>query len=164
VVGVNIAFQGMAGPEAPRLQALVANMDAVFGSYYLAGNDFGGPEGHDVQADVATMIAFAGDKPLVMKEFGYATGQSGHSEDGQVAFVTNTFAAWDAFADRIPYFVYSRMYDGDLAKCEAQADYYGLSGDEDFIQFLCTLGLRRFDDTAKPAWDAFVSAAQARGF
>jgi hypothetical protein len=165
IVGVNIAFQGIADEaQAARLQVLVTSMDAVFTSYYFHGNDFGGRQAQDVQLDVAAMVAFAGNKPLVLKEFGYATGQSGNSEAGQVEFVQQAFAAWDAHADRIPYLVYSRMYDGDLDKCEGQAESYGFGGDADFIQFLCTLGLRRFDDSAKPAWDTFVGDAAVRGF
>jgi hypothetical protein len=165
VVGVNIAFQGIADPaQATRLKVLVANMDAVFASYYFKGNDFGGPGSTDVGADVATMVVFAESKPLILKEFGYATGQSGNSEEGQVDFVNATFTAWDKHAEKIPYMVYSRMYDGDIEKCKQEAEHYGLPNDNDFIQFLCTLGLRRFDDTAKPAWGAFVDASAARGF
>jgi hypothetical protein len=165
LVGVNVAFQGIADPaQAPRIQALIANMDAVFTSYYLNGNDFGGPASESVAENVEAMIAFAGKKPLILKEWGYATGQNGNSEAGQVDFVAATFFAWDAHATEIPYVVYSRMYDGDLPKCTQQAESYGFGGDADFIQFLCTLGLRRFDDSAKPAWETFVEAAAARGF
>jgi hypothetical protein len=45
-----------------------------------------------------------------------------------------------------------------------QAEFYGFCGNTDFIQFLCTLGLRRFDDTAKPGWERFVEEALVREF
>jgi hypothetical protein len=165
VVGVNIAFQGIKDPAtAAKAGALIENMDAVFASYYLNGNDFGGPIASNVGSDIDTILAFAGDKPLIMKEFGYATAQEGNTESGQLDFVSSMFTAWDAHAEQMPYFVYSRMFDGDTAKCTQQAADYGFPNDQDFIAFLCTLGLRHFDDTAKPAWDTFVSAAEARGF
>lgn len=82
----------------------------------------------------------------------------------QVDFVSSMFDAWDEHADQIPHFVYSRMFDGVVAKCTQQTADYGFPNDQDFIQFLCTLGLRHFDDTPKPVWDTFVNATEARGF
>lgn len=165
VVGVNIAFQGIKDPTtAAKAQVLIESMDAVFASYYLNGNDFGGPIASNVGDDIDTIIAFAGSKPLIMKEFGYATAQQGNTESGQIDFVSSMFTAWDEHAAQMPYFVYSRMFDGDNAKCTQQAADYGFPNDPDFIAFLCTLGLRHFDDTPKPAWDTFVNAAEARGF
>ena len=34
----------------------------------------------------------------------------------------------------------------------------------EFVQFLCTLGFRSYDDTPKPAWARIASEAKARGF
>ena len=54
------------------------------------------------------------------------------------------------------------MIDGVRAACEADAATYGLPGNEEFIQFLFTLGLRCVPDQAKPAWSIFEAAARTR--
>lgn len=151
-----------------RVNTLVSGTDVFFGTYYRIGNDFGGgttdpntpAEAFDLFLDAA-----GATRPVVVKECGYPTGtQAGGTEAGQEQFVAEVFAAWDARADRIPLLTYSRMFDGERSDCEAQAAAYGLGGNEAFIDFLCTLGLHRYDDTAKPAWDDFVAHAAARGF
>jgi hypothetical protein len=141
----------------------VAGHDVAFVTYYDAGN-FGAGSSASIASDLAAIVA-ATDRPIVLKEFGYATGPAvGGSEAGQAKFVGDAFAAWDAYAARIPLLNFSRMFDGERSACEAQAVEYGLPGDEAFIQFLCTLGLRTFGDAEKPAWTSFRMAAQARTF
>jgi hypothetical protein len=143
--------------------AAIGKHEVGFVTYYQAGN-FGSTTSSDVAADLAAIVA-ATDRPVVLKELGYATGPAlGGSEAGQAAFVRDAFAAWDAQAPHIPLVMFSRMFDGERSACEAQAASYGLPGDEGFIQFLCTLGLRTYTDGDKPAWASFVTAAQARVF
>jgi hypothetical protein len=163
MVGVNIAFPGMPGLDA-KITELVANQDACFFSYYENGNDFGGTKTQGVAADVGAMVASCDTRPVILKEFGYPTGVSQNSLAGQVAFVGDLFATWDAHAERIPFAVYSRMFDGKLSDCEAQAAAYGAAGNQEFIQFLCTLGLRSYDDQPKPAWSRLGDEAKVRGF
>ncbi|MFT3698700.1 MAG: hypothetical protein QM831_36475 [Kofleriaceae bacterium] len=147
-------------PNSDAIAALHAN-DVAFVTYYHAGN-FGNASTGGATADFAAITA-ATDRPVVFKEYGYATGNLvGGSTDGQVDFITDTFAAWDQHADRIPLLVYSRMFDGDMTACTQQAADYNDPGDQTFIQFLCTLGLRGYDDTAKPAWSVFTADAMAR--
>jgi hypothetical protein len=147
-------------PNLDAVTAIAAN-DVAFVTYYHAGN-FGNASSNGVAADLATIVA-ATTKPVVFKEFGYATGDLiGGSTDGQVQFVTDSFTAWDAHAARIPLVMYSRMFDNDMPTCVQQASDYGDPGDQPFIQFLCTLGLRSYGDVAKPAWATFTAAAQAR--
>jgi hypothetical protein len=162
-VGLSVTFTGIASGDA-RLAALARAGDVVFATYYEAGN-FGTTDDRPLAAHLDDMVAFADGRPLVLKELGYATGAAlGGSEDGQAAFWDEAFAAWDDHAAAVPLVMVSRMFDGARADCEAQAASYGLPGDEAFIQFLCTLGLRRLDDTAKPAWGTLAAAAAARGF
>ena len=100
-----------------------------------------------------------------MKELGYATGEAlGSSEEGQAAFWDEVFRAWDEQQDQVRLLMVSRLFDGVRADCEATAAAYGLPGNEEFIQFLCTLGVKRVDGTQKPAWETIRGAAAARGF
>ncbi|MFO0552256.1 MAG: hypothetical protein U0271_27970 [Polyangiaceae bacterium] len=155
LVGVSVT---LAGVLDPRLPALTANSDVRFVTYYPSGN-LGGQSSGDIAADLDAMLAYAGDKPLVLKECGYATGDAlADGEAGQVAFLTDLFAAWDDRA--IPLIMLSRMYDGDRTQCEATAAAYGLPGNEAFIQFLCTLGLFHFDESEKPGWSTLEALSQ----
>lgn len=162
--GISITAESLIHvPVNSSAQAAVARHDIAFVTYYDAGN-FGAGSSAGIAADLAAITA-ATDRPIVLKEFGYATGPAiGGSEAGQAEFITTAFAAWDVHAARIPLVNFSRMFDGARAVCEAQAGEYGLPGDEAFIQFLCTLGLRTFGDAEKPAWNRFRTAAQARTF
>ena len=162
-VGINVAFNGAASQKA-KIQALMGNQDVCFVSYYLNGNDFGSAQANDLAVDVPEMLALCGDKPVVLKEFGYPTGVTGNSLDGQAKFVGDFFQIWDQQSARIPYVVISRMFDGKLTDCEAQATSYGFGGNQQFIQFLCTLGFRTYDDQPKPAWDRLAQETKARGF
>jgi hypothetical protein len=166
-VGVNVSYNGPKGAEA-KIAALNTNMDVCFVSYYLNGNDFGGMQQNDVAADIAGMLKLCGERPVVLKEFGYPTGVSKASPAGQEQFVGQLFQSWDTHASRIPFVVLSRMYDGKLESCQSEAVTYGVKpsdpGYGEFVQFLCTLGFRSYDDTPKPAWARIASEAKARGF
>jgi hypothetical protein len=165
IVGMNVSFAGLLdASEAAQITALFSSSDDVFVSYYLGDNGFGQVSSTTVPADLDTMIAFAGSRPLILKELGYATGTTGHTEAGQVAFITDLFQAWDAHASRIPMVTISRMFDGDPTECASEAQSYGAAGNQDFIAFLCTLGVRTYADAPKPAWATLASAAARRGF
>jgi hypothetical protein len=147
-------------PNGSAVAALEAN-DVAFVTYYDAGN-FGTPSTAGVSADLPAIVA-ATTRPVVFKEFGYATGSDLDGSDaGQVTFVTDAFAAWDANAARVPLLIYSRMFDDQQSNCQAEADGYGEGSNAAFVEFLCTLGLRTFADEPKPAWATFTSSAQAR--
>lgn len=159
--GVSITDKG----ADATMQQLIDDHDTAILTLYDQGNFDGDSQPLELDDLMDELVEFAGDKPLIFKEFGYATGAGvGGSEAGQVAFVEEMFASWDRHAKTIPLLMYSRMYDGERSYCEEQAEYYGLPDDKAFIDFLCTLGLREFDGEAKPAWDAYVTGASARGF
>lgn len=162
-VGVSVSFGGL--PD-PRLTAMTASTDVRYVTYYFIGNEFGGTPADNLTDDFTTMLAYAGDQPLVLKEYGYPSGAAtGGTEAGQADFIRETFAVWDAHADRIPFLMFSIMFDRNRTTyCEPTAAYYGFPGDESFIQFLCTLGLRTYDDQPKPAWTELAAQAAARGF
>lgn len=164
-VGMNLSFGGLLdSTQKAKLTTLFSSSPDVFVSYYLGDNGFGSVSSTTVPADIDTMIAFAGTRPLVLKELGYATGTTGHDPAGQVSFITDLFQAWDAHASQIPMATISRMYDGNISDCTAQAQSYGQGSNQDFIQFLCTLGVRQIDDTPKPAWARLTDAASRRSF
>ena len=60
--------------------------------------------------------------------------------------------------------VISRMFDGNPPDCAAEAQAYGFGGNQEFIAFLCTLGVRTYADAPKVAWARLTDAAKLRGF
>lgn len=165
VVGMSLAFEGLLSTtEEAQIATLFASSDDVFVTYYLGDNGFGGMSSTTVPADMDTMVSFAGARPVVLKECGYATGTTGNSETGQVAFITDLFQAWDTHASRVPMVTISRMFDDDESDCVSEAEAYGAAGNQDFIAFLCTLGVRTYADVPKPAWARLADAAGRRGF
>lgn len=161
-VGISVTFGGI--PD-PRIDQLIADMDVAFLTYYFIGNDFGGTPADNVRTDIDAMIAVAGDKPLILKEFGYPTGEAtGGTVEGQAEFIREAFTAWDEHATSFPVLTMSRMFDGVRTDCEQTATAYGFAGDEAFIQFLCTLGIRDAQGNPKPAWDELASQLAVRGF
>ena len=161
-VGISVSFGGL--PDV-RLAAMTASTDVRYVTYYYIGNEFGGTPADNVASDFDTMLAYADDQPLVLQEYGYPTGAAtGGSDVGQADFIRETFAAWDANAQRIAFVMFSIMFDRDRTYCEETAAYYGFPGNEEFIQFLCTLGLRTYDDQPKPAWLELEDASAQRGF
>jgi hypothetical protein len=81
-----------------------------------------------------------------------------------VAFITDLFQAWDSRASSIPVVTISRMFDDDQSDCASEATAYGAGGNQDFVAFLCTLGVRTYADAPKPAWPRLANAAALRGF
>jgi hypothetical protein len=165
VVGMALSFEGLLSTtQKPKIATLFASSSAVFVTYYLGDNGLGAASSTTIPADFATMVSFAGTRPVVLKEFGYATGTTGHTEAGQVAFVTDLFQAWDTHATQIPMLTISRMFDDQPSDCASEAQAYGAPGNQDFIAFLCTLGVRTYADVPKAAWARLADAAKRRGF
>jgi hypothetical protein len=164
VVGMSLAFPGLQDTTVKaQLATLYASSDDVFVTYYFGDNGFG-TSSTTLPADMDTMVAFAGARPVILKECGYATGTTGNSVAGQVEYITSLFQAWDTRAASIPLVTISRMYDDDETDCASEAQAYGDPGNEDFIAFLCTLGVRTYGDVPKPAWARLADAATRRGF
>jgi hypothetical protein len=161
-VGISVSYGGL--PDT-RFAALTAATDVRYVTYYFIGNEFGGSPATNLDADFAKMLDYAGDQPLVLKELGYPTGPAtGGSDAGQREFITKAFEVWDDHAARVPLVMFSMMFDRSRTYCEETAAYYGFPGDEAFIQFLCTLGLRTFEDLPKPAWTELAAQSSVRGF
>ncbi len=110
------------------------------------------------------MVAFAGNRPVVLQEIGYPAGQLNMSSPAmQAEFVRQFFDAWDEVGGAIPFLNYFQLHDFPDDLCDAFLGYYGISAPA-FREFLCTLGLRKANGEARPAWRAFKEAAAAHGF
>ena len=158
-VGVTTIFDGARGPWRNQVQALNALADIAIWTYY--GNDGAfralGPEAGP-QA-LREMVSLAAGKPVVVQELGQASSAiNGGSDDRQAQFFASTLAEWSAIgAAAMPFVSQFALHDFPGWLCDELLQYYGTGPNPPFREFLCTLGLRRQDGSAKPAWDS-VSA------
>lgn len=117
------------------------------------------------------MMEVSNGIPFLVVENGWATAPSlGGTEQLQADYVRATFAA---LGDRRAAFrrhIWFAMHDISPAECEKLGrtffsedfDPQGLgSAWQDFLDYLCTLGLRSSDGTPKLGWQAFVDATSA---
>ncbi len=156
-VGVTGTFDGVSKKVSGPMSSLNFYSDVWIFTYYPLNADFTprAPEG--VFADLQRMTALAGSKPVVIQEAGYPASDSlGSTEGQQATFVRNLFSAWYAQRGRIPFLNYFLLHDFPPDLCDSLAGYYGLAGNRNFREYLCSLGLRKADGTPRAAWEVFV--------
>ncbi|MCM8794881.1 MAG: hypothetical protein NC819_03665 [Candidatus Omnitrophica bacterium] len=163
-VGVCVTSAGAKGADAGHILALNKRSDVWVTTYYPMGERFR-PVGTDtVLVDLPEMVRTAGNLPLVIQEIGFPSAVVlESSERAQADFVANTFAAWSAQRDRIPFLSFWIMHDLPEEECRETADSYGMGNDSFFKAFFCSLGLRRSDGSPKPAWSALEEGSRRMG-
>ena len=101
--------------------------------------------------------------PVWAARYSSSTTTAG-SENLQAEFFCEVFKAWDTHLARIPTLAALRMVDKTRSDAEAVATTYGLTGNENFIEYIRTLGLRSNTNQAKNAFDIIESELSKRGF
>ncbi len=165
-VGTTITFGG-AQANTSKMNTLTTQADVMIFTDYPLGANFaplGASHGSD---DLQAMVSMASGKPVVVQELGYPADSTllGSSEDEQAAFVSNAFARWQGIGGtKMPFVNFFLMHDFSPSMCDQFARYYGDPDDAAFKAYLCSIGLRRNDGTAKKGWNAFVQGAANTGF
>jgi hypothetical protein len=120
--------------------------------------------------DFKTLIAAYGDNPIIIQELGCPSAEVMNSslEKQQRCFET-MFATLAAYP-QVRFVSVFAFQDLDEATCDVLASYInleqlaaeGLPAQflERFRAFLCTLGLRQANGSAKPAWQSFLNELQ----
>ncbi len=165
LVGVTVQHSGIAGPDRARIAALNASSDVSVFTYYALGSNFHPTGAMSARTAFADMISFAAGKPVLVQELGYPSAALlGSSEAEQAAFFTDAIAAWAARdASTMPFLSIFLLHDLTRQQCDLFGSYYGLPDNAEFEAFLCSLGLRKVDGTAKAAWSAVTRAARGAG-
>jgi exo-beta-1,3-glucanase (GH17 family) len=159
-VGVTTTFAGFSAASTTAVRTLNASSDVIILTYYPLQGDAQVLPASSPATDIPRMLSLAGGKPVILQEAGYPSGApNASSEASQQQFVSELFQAWHGAGNSLPFVSYFLLYDFDPPTCSALGTYYG-SADPAFLSYLCTLGLRHSDGTAKPAWSTFVTAAQ----
>jgi len=159
-VGVTVMFGGAVGSAAANITNLTSASDVYILTYYppTQGTSSAAPQAP--RTDFPRMVALARGRPVILQEVGYPSSPVlSSSEADQAQFVSTVFDAWQAQGATIPFLNFFLLHDLTDATVNDLLGYYGLPPDPNFFAFLRTLGLRRVDGSAKPAWQALVDAA-----
>ncbi len=144
---------------------LLAVSDAAAFTYYPLNADFSVRDPSVAGADLARMVNVAGGLPVLLQEVGYPAGylpdpSNGSSVEMQRAFVENFFAEVGRYP-AVRFVSVLQLSDWSAAVCDLFVQYYtGVPTSPRMHEFLCSLGLREFDGTPKPAYDAFLAAVR----
>jgi hypothetical protein len=157
-VGATTTFDGGAR-YSRQVKRLNAPSDVEIVTYYPLGERFTVRPPDSPLTDFRALLRLAGGRPLVLQEVGYPSARRLNSSPAkQAAFVRAVYRAWANAGGRIPFLNFFLLHDLTRASCEQLGSYYGLR-DENFLAYLCSLGLRRANGVPKPAWRAFVDGA-----
>ncbi len=140
-------------------------VDAIHVTYYPMTSDFQVEDPDVVEQDLQTLVdefdkikgadqSTGSSIPLYLQEVGYQTSSvCGSSNEKQAEFFYNFFQAWDKHGDRIPQASILRLCDVSQSSAEQTAADYGIPGNQGFIEYIRTLGLRTYPGTGvdKPA-------------
>jgi hypothetical protein len=104
-------------------------------------------------------------KPIHLEEVGYPSSvTNGSSENLQSEFFCEVIKAWDNHQARIPSLAILRMVDKSRADAESVATTYGIPGNENFIEYIRSLGIRTNGNQAKESFNMIKSELAKRGF
>ena len=169
---------------APRVVELNQSSDAFIYTYYPvdAGDSYRALNPDRAAYDIFWMdfIAWFHEKQVVMQEVGYPTDNALHgSTNPRYSTYTNGEQAQQVFVNNLFDAVETPQYDPDFtvvaaswwslfdfagpttpfSECFYFASIFGQQWNVPFKRYICTLGLVRADNTNKPAWANFESAA-----
>lgn len=157
-VGATIEYD-QAMSQSARARAIIALSDvAIFTHYPFAGVFTVSPP-TVTRTTFDNMIQLAGSKPVVLQELGYpASALNGSSDAQQAEFFRDAIAQWKLRSARMPFVSLFLLHDLPSQQCADLGGYYNLPNQPAFTAFLCSLGLRRADGTARPAFAAVREA------
>ncbi len=140
------------------------SVDLLGVTYYPMNSNFQMQANSLVASQFQSLDSFT-SKPIHIEEVGYASSaQNGGSENLQSEFFCEVFKAWDQYPSKIRSLAILRMVDTTRTSAEQTAITYGLSGNENFIEFIRSLGIRSNSNTAKGSFSVIQSELEKRGF
>ena len=159
-VGATIEFDA-AKAQSAQATALFAVGDVAIYTHYPFASGYTVDVPTSTRTTFDRMITIAGGKPVVLQELGYpASPLNGSSDSMQAAFYTDAIAQWKLRGSvRMPFVNLFLLHDFTPQQCADFVTYYNQPNQPAFVGFLCTLGLRKADGTARPAWEAVRTAA-----
>ena len=163
-VGSKITYDGIINLN-DKVKRLNNFADVVLVTYYpFKQGEFIVRDPATVHEDFKRIVEMYPNKKIYFVEIGYPSGSlNGSSETKQADFIRQTFAAWDMYADKIPFLNFQWLHDSSPEEVAEFQKYYGLS-DKGFSSFLGTLGLRTYDGKDKQAFVILGEEVKKRGW
>lgn len=131
-------------------------VDKVSVTYYPINADFTVKSPEIVFSDLNALATKFTDKKIFVQEIGYPTSSSLNSNEAkQAEFFCHFFNAWDGHKDQITHVSILRLNDVPLSSAQTTAVAYGVPGNERFIEYIRTLGIRTWENSGsnKMAFD-----------
>lgn len=164
-VGFTATLPGLV-QEPVKFNNLLENVDALGVTYYPTASNIDVKDPSVVFDDFDALIAAFPNAEINLQEVGYQTSAKNNStEEKQAEFFCNFFKAWDMHKNNIKTASIVRLNDLSQASAQASASNYS-SSDEDFIEYLRTLGIRTYDGkgTEKQAFELIKDNLKQRGW
>lgn len=163
-IGVKSMFEGLVVDHREQLRQINQYSDVILTTYYPLKRDFSVQPPETVFNDFDRITNAYPKKPIHFLELGYPSSKRlGSSEDAQEHFVMDVFDAWDAHVQQIEAINFTWLHDISPAEVDDFSAYYGI-GNEKFLAYLSSLGLRHADGTEKPAFIELEREATMRGW
>lgn len=144
--------------------ALATVVDVLGVTYYPLESDFGVRDPQDVFEDFDAIAQEFPGMPLYFQEIGYQSSGTNRSNQRQQAeFFCQAFQAWDQHRDQIHLMNMVRLNDASHEGALELAGPYGLDNEE-FTEYLRTLGLRAWEGKPKEAYDLVLEEVGKRGW
>jgi len=144
------------------------SLDSATLTYYPLNSDFTVRPTSDIASDFDFLVNTIPGKPIILQECGYPSSTVDNSSETQQAdFISAVFNAWDTHLDRIQLIDFAWQYDVSDAQASQWVIDYGQSGqpyENEFKQYLLTLGLSHNDGTEKPALQRLRDELLARAW
>ncbi|MFV1981990.1 MAG: glycosyl hydrolase 53 family protein [Thiohalomonadales bacterium] len=129
-------------------------LDSAVLTYYPLYTDFTMRPPSTVASDFNFIVNTIPGKSILIQECGYPSSTiNNSSETLQADFVSAVFEAWDTHRDRISLIDFTWQYDVSEATVDQWVIDFGMTGqpnENNFKQYLWTLGLSNYDSTEKP--------------
>lgn len=151
--------------DPDRWMELLNTVDKVSVTYYPIRSDFTVRSADVACADFDSFFSKIGDKQIFIQEVGYPSSATLNSSEAlQAEFFETFFSAWDTYKDQISHVSILRLNDVSLASAQATAVTYGVLGNEAFIEYIRSLGIRTWADTGtdKRAFSSIISELNKR--
>lgn len=144
--------------------AWMGTVDLLGVTYYPLSPSYTMKPNSEVATVFQKLVAFT-TKPIHIEEVGFSSSStSSGSESLQAEFFCEVLKSWDTYASKIPSLSVLRMVDKTRADSESVATTYGLTGNENFIEYIRTLGLRTSTNQAKESFTLLDTELEKRGF
>ncbi len=165
LISCETTFAAFTGADLDRLRRLHQHSDAIGVSYYPMQNKLASVKlPQAVHTDFATAVNTIEDKPVFFYQIGYPSSPALQSSlQQQAEFITETFKAWDAHANRIRLLNFQWMHEAPNHGVQKYVDYYKYDS-QSFRAFLGSLGLQSWTGEPKPAWEQLKKEAHSRRF